>query len=120
MSDTNLPQTFDGDALLYLIKKLIQLDRHWIPQEDGHSLYIRPVMSASKPCLKRLRILIDLVSRFAQLGHRIPSVSRLQIPPFFLSSAAPLGHTTRTVSNQWLCTVQRSTCALTLEVGLQV
>ncbi|KAH9982261.1 branched-chain amino acid aminotransferase II [Lactifluus volemus] len=36
--------TFDGGALLYLIKKLIQLDRHWIPQEDGHSLYIRPVM----------------------------------------------------------------------------
>ena len=120
MTDTDLPQTFNGGALLDLIKKLIQLDRHWIPQEDGHSLYIRPVMSASNPCLKRLRMLIDLVSRFAQLGHKIPSVSRLQIPPFFLSSAALLGHTTRPVSNQWLCTVQRSMCAPTPEVGLEV
>jgi len=36
--------TFDGTALLDLIKELIRLDRHWIPQENGHSMYIRPVM----------------------------------------------------------------------------
>ncbi|KAI0249569.1 branched-chain amino acid aminotransferase II [Lactifluus subvellereus] len=36
--------TFNGGALLDLIKELIRLDRHWIPQEKGHSLYIRPVM----------------------------------------------------------------------------
>jgi len=36
--------TFDGAALLDLIKQLIRLDRHWVPQEKGYSLYIRPVM----------------------------------------------------------------------------
>lgn len=35
---------FDGDALLELIKKLVQVDKHWIPQEAGHSLYIRPTL----------------------------------------------------------------------------
>lgn len=44
-----LPQkkTFDGAALLDLIKQLIRLDRDWVPREKGYSLYIRPVMSAS-------------------------------------------------------------------------
>jgi len=37
---------FNGTALLDLIKELVRLDRHWIPQEDSCSLYIRPVMSA--------------------------------------------------------------------------
>ncbi|KIK71241.1 hypothetical protein GYMLUDRAFT_33381 [Collybiopsis luxurians FD-317 M1] len=35
---------FDGDALLELIKKLIHIEREWIPREPGHSLYIRPTM----------------------------------------------------------------------------
>lgn len=41
---------FNGAALLDLIKELVRLDRHWIPQEDGYSLYIRPVMSAFLAC----------------------------------------------------------------------
>jgi branched-chain amino acid aminotransferase len=36
--------TFNGAAFLDLIKELVRLERHWIPQENGHSLYIRPVM----------------------------------------------------------------------------
>ncbi|TFK76881.1 branched-chain amino acid aminotransferase II [Pluteus cervinus] len=36
--------TFDGGALLELIKQLIRLDNHWIPKEPGHSLYIRPTL----------------------------------------------------------------------------
>ncbi|KAG1749684.1 aminotransferase [Suillus paluster] len=36
---------FDGNALLECIKELISLDRHWIPKESGHSLYIRPTLS---------------------------------------------------------------------------
>ena len=39
-------KTFNGAALLELIKELVRLDRHWIPQESGHSLYIRPALSA--------------------------------------------------------------------------
>ncbi|KAJ3512732.1 hypothetical protein NLJ89_g3355 [Agrocybe chaxingu] len=36
--------TFDGDALLELIKKLIRIDKSWIPREPGHSLYVRPTL----------------------------------------------------------------------------
>lgn len=36
--------TFNGEALLELIKELVRLDKHWIPQEPGHSLYIRPTL----------------------------------------------------------------------------
>ncbi|KAH9996549.1 branched-chain amino acid aminotransferase II [Russula vinacea] len=36
--------TFNGAAFLDVIKELVRLERHWIPQENGHSLYIRPVM----------------------------------------------------------------------------
>ncbi|THH08726.1 hypothetical protein EW145_g2514 [Phellinidium pouzarii] len=36
--------TFDGDALLELIKELIRIDKHWIPQESGYSLYVRPTL----------------------------------------------------------------------------
>ncbi|KAF8649776.1 hypothetical protein AX16_005542 [Volvariella volvacea WC 439] len=36
--------TFNGDALLELIKDLVRLDKHWIPKEPGHSLYIRPTL----------------------------------------------------------------------------
>ena len=31
-------QTFTGEHLLTLIKKLVSLDRNWIPSEPGHSL----------------------------------------------------------------------------------
>ena len=42
---TFLLQTFNGDALCELIKELVRFDKHWIPQEPGHSLYIRPTLS---------------------------------------------------------------------------
>lgn len=41
MSRLQLP-TFDGDALLDLIGKLIAVDKDWVPEGDGYSLYIRP------------------------------------------------------------------------------
>lgn len=36
--------TFDGDALLECLKQLIKVEKQWIPQKDGYSLYIRPVI----------------------------------------------------------------------------
>ncbi|KAL5534307.1 hypothetical protein ACEPAG_769 [Sanghuangporus baumii] len=36
--------TFNGDALLKLIKELVRVDKHWIPQEPGYSLYVRPTL----------------------------------------------------------------------------
>ncbi|KIM33901.1 hypothetical protein M408DRAFT_325470 [Serendipita vermifera MAFF 305830] len=43
--------TFDGDALLDCIKTLIRLDAHWIPQEVGHSLYIRPTLIGTQKAI---------------------------------------------------------------------
>jgi len=41
-----LPE-FDEETLIEGIKELITLDKQWIPQERGQSLYIRPVMFGS-------------------------------------------------------------------------
>ena len=45
-----LPQNFSGDGLLECVKELIRLDKHWIPTEPGHSLYVRPTIS--KPVVR--------------------------------------------------------------------
>ncbi|KDQ19839.1 hypothetical protein BOTBODRAFT_27261 [Botryobasidium botryosum FD-172 SS1] len=42
---------FDGDAVVELIKKLVALDAHWIPQLKGHSLYIRPTIIGTQRAL---------------------------------------------------------------------
>ncbi|KII93455.1 hypothetical protein PLICRDRAFT_49502 [Plicaturopsis crispa FD-325 SS-3] len=36
--------TFNGDALVELIKELVRIDKDWIPRDPGHSLYVRPAM----------------------------------------------------------------------------
>ena len=72
-------KSFNGPALLDLIKELVRLDRHWIPQEDGHSLYIRPVMSASLRILTLSHVLIGtpplvlLFSWYTNYGWRFTS-----------------------------------------------
>ncbi|KEP55011.1 branched-chain-amino-acid aminotransferase [Rhizoctonia solani 123E] len=43
--------TFNGDEMLEIIKTLVKLDSHWIPQEPGHSLYIRPTMIGTQRAL---------------------------------------------------------------------
>ncbi|KAJ7169634.1 branched chain amino acid aminotransferase [Mycena filopes] len=43
--------TFDGNALLDLIKQLIRLDKHWIPKEPGHSLYVRPTLIGTQKAI---------------------------------------------------------------------
>ncbi|EJD55497.1 branched-chain amino acid aminotransferase II [Auricularia subglabra TFB-10046 SS5] len=40
--------TFNGDALLDLIKTLIRLDAHWVPDKPGYSLYIRPTLMGTQ------------------------------------------------------------------------
>ncbi|KAG1741889.1 aminotransferase [Suillus paluster] len=41
----------DGDAVLELIQRLVDLERRWIPKESGYSLYLRPTVIATKPGL---------------------------------------------------------------------
>ncbi|KAF8203307.1 aminotransferase [Pholiota molesta] len=43
--------TFNGSALLDLIKDLIRLDQRWIPTEPGHSLYIRPTLIGTQKAI---------------------------------------------------------------------
>ena len=42
---------FDEEFLLESIKKLVNLDKDWIPTGPGESLYIRPTVIATEPCL---------------------------------------------------------------------
>ncbi|EOR04764.1 hypothetical protein E3P92_00950 [Wallemia ichthyophaga] len=43
--------TFDSDSMTQLIRKLVLLDQHWIPQEPGYSLYIRPTLIGTQASL---------------------------------------------------------------------
>jgi len=40
---------FNGNEYLECLKKLLILDKDWIPHEKGYSLYIRPTMIATTP-----------------------------------------------------------------------
>jgi branched-subunit amino acid aminotransferase/4-amino-4-deoxychorismate lyase len=37
-------QTINEEALLECIKELVRLDKDWVPQGKGYSLYLRPCM----------------------------------------------------------------------------
>ncbi|KAI0706074.1 branched-chain amino acid aminotransferase II [Cytidiella melzeri] len=43
--------TFEGEAVIELIKQLIRIDKHWIPDKEGYSLYIRPTMIGTQAAL---------------------------------------------------------------------
>ncbi|KAG9076064.1 hypothetical protein FS749_012195 [Ceratobasidium sp. UAMH 11750] len=42
---------FDANELLKMIKKLVQLEKRWIPKLEGYSLYIRPTMIGTRPAI---------------------------------------------------------------------
>lgn len=44
-------QEFDVDLVMEGMKKLILLDKEWVPRSQGTSLYIRPTMLATEPHL---------------------------------------------------------------------
>src|ERR1700761_2840267 len=44
-----LTKTFDKDAFLILLKKLVEIDKRWIPKRRGYSLYIRPTIIGTRP-----------------------------------------------------------------------
>ncbi|KAG8756849.1 hypothetical protein FRC14_002603 [Serendipita sp. 396] len=41
----------DPDALVILIKKLVSLERRWIPKAPGYSLYVRPTLIGTRPAM---------------------------------------------------------------------
>ena len=46
-----LTQTFDGDELVKLLKKLVEIDANWVPDKEGYSLYLRPTLIGTQPSL---------------------------------------------------------------------
>ena len=42
---------FNPDALLELIKALVSVEKRWIPQLPGYSLYIRPCLIGTRPAM---------------------------------------------------------------------
>lgn len=55
----------DGDFVIEAMKKLIAIDKEWIPAREGMALYVRPVMFATEPYLgvspsKQYRFLVIL------------------------------------------------------------
>lgn len=43
--------TFDGGELTQLIRKLVSIDSTWVPNEPGHSMYIRPTLIGTQAAL---------------------------------------------------------------------
>ncbi|KAF7313162.1 Branched-chain-amino-acid aminotransferase [Mycena kentingensis (nom. inval.)] len=87
--------TFNGDALIELIKQLVRVDKHWVPAEPSHSLYIRP----------------NIIGTAKDLSVMPPTEKR-----FSMSFSARWARTTPLDSSQSRCTVQPSLSALLPEV----
>ncbi|MBE5816108.1 MAG: branched-chain amino acid aminotransferase [Clostridiales bacterium] len=69
-----IPQ-IDVDFVLYALKKLVALEKDWIPTSDGTSLYIRPFIMATDAALGvhpshtyRLYIILSPVGRYYKEG----------------------------------------------------
>ncbi|KAI0830108.1 branched-chain amino acid aminotransferase II [Trametes gibbosa] len=43
--------SFDTNELLKLIRRLVAIEKRWIPTQKGHSLYIRPTIIGTRPSL---------------------------------------------------------------------
>jgi len=43
--------TFNGEAVIELLKELVRIDKRWIPAQPGYSLYIRPTLIGTQAVL---------------------------------------------------------------------
>lgn len=68
-----------GDELLECIKKLVEVDKDWIPQQKGYALYIRPVMFSTTPWLG-----------LTQCNEAIVLVLLCPVGPYFKSGFVPI------------------------------
>lgn len=59
------------------MKQLIRLDKHWIPDKEGYSLYIRPTMSKWKSAARRRLADFSLVGTQPALGISPPNQALL-------------------------------------------
>lgn len=71
--------TFDGEELLSCIKELLKIERDWIPEGRGYSLYIRPYCISTHP------VISVGASHGAKLGVILSPVG-----PYYKSGFAPV------------------------------
>ncbi|WFC98618.1 branched-chain-amino-acid transaminase [Malassezia yamatoensis] len=43
--------TLDGDQLVQLLKKIVEIDSNWVPDKEGYSLYVRPALIGTQASL---------------------------------------------------------------------
>ncbi|MDQ0298013.1 branched-chain amino acid aminotransferase [Salibacterium salarium] len=77
----NIP-AIDPDFLVESLKKLIHIDRDWIPTSEGQSLYIRPFIIATEPALSvkpsanyKLMIILSPVGAYYSNSDQMSPVS---------------------------------------------
>ncbi|XP_008047258.1 branched-chain-amino-acid aminotransferase, mitochondrial, partial [Carlito syrichta] len=89
---------FDKAELLECIRRLIQVDKDWVPREAGTSLYVRPTLIGNEPSLGVGRssqallfvILCPVGSYFP--GDSVRSVSLLADPAFIRAWTGGVGN----------------------------
>lgn len=88
---------FDPDQLLECIRKLILLDKDWVPKSPNSSLYIRPTMIGTEPTLglgpanqATLFVILSPVGSYFGARH---SVSLLCDPRYVRATPGGCGHT---------------------------
>ncbi len=67
--------TFDGEAMVELIKQLVKVDKDWIPEGEGYSLYIRPtgisttnILGVSPPNACKVYVILSPVGPYYRTG----------------------------------------------------
>ncbi|MGY4688667.1 branched-chain amino acid aminotransferase [Salibacterium sp. K-3] len=77
----NIPAV-DPDFLVEALKKLIHIDRDWVPTQEGQSLYIRPFIIATEPALSvkpasnyKLMIILSPVGSYYSNSDQMSPVS---------------------------------------------
>lgn len=69
----------DEDLMLEALKQLIEIEKDWIPEGEGTSLYIRPFVIATEPCLgvrpaKQYKFMIILSPVGSYYGEQLKAV----------------------------------------------
>lgn len=54
--------TFDGDQLIECIKKLVEIDQEWVPNENDATLYVRPTLIGTDVNINTKSNIVYLIS----------------------------------------------------------
>ncbi|KAF9235840.1 aminotransferase [Melanogaster broomeanus] len=60
---------FDGDDVLELIKRFVEIEKRWIPSLQGYSLYLRPTIFGTRLCTRQHLMLPQYASSRRPVDH---------------------------------------------------